>query len=153
MFAGWFGDYGLRTNALYALSVAATLFVYLRAARRVRPGIGTISGETMLLASIAIALLIDPHLYPQDVILSLLFVPILARRVANPMVMLIVICLLVDSTAIDLLIPLHLYTMALWGLAILACLSVSRPLRSLLLPRPRAPVFASLSSEPGQRFG
>jgi hypothetical protein len=137
MFAAWFGEYALGANALYALSVAVTLLVYVRAALHVRPGIGNISSEMMLLASIGVALLIDPHLYPQDVVLLLLCVPILVHRIANPMAALMVICLLVDSTALDLVVPLHLYTVTLWSLTVLLCLSSSSRLPSFPRPRPR----------------
>jgi hypothetical protein len=127
MFAAWFGESAVRrVNLLYALAAGATLLVYARAARTARPGIGTVRGEVMLLASITVALLINPHLFPQDVILVFLCMPLVARRLANPLPVLIAACLLIDSTALDPFVPLHIYTLVLWCLTIFACLAIAR---------------------------
>jgi hypothetical protein len=125
LFSGWFGQSSvLLVDLLSIFSIGATLLLYLRAVRRVRPGFGSVSNELMLVASIVLVLLIDPHLYPQDLTLVLLAVPILFPHLKNPLPVLVAICCIIDAPFLDQFVPLHVFTLFLWCSLIFICLAI-----------------------------
>lgn len=113
-------------NALTFLSVGATLLLFRRAALRTRPAFGHVTNEMMLVASVCLVLLIDPHLFAQDITLLFVVVPILTPHVKHPFAMVLGLCLLTDAPLIDQAVPLHLFTLALWCATAVICLAVVR---------------------------
>jgi hypothetical protein len=125
LFSGWFGQSSvLLVDLLSIFSIGATVLLYQRAVRRVRPGFGGISNELMLVASIALVLLIDPHLYAQDLTLFLLTIPILLPHLRNPLPVLVGVCFIIDAPSLDQFVPLHVFTLFLWSSTVLICLAI-----------------------------
>lgn len=127
LFVGWFDQSSVVLVDLLAIScIGATALLYQRAVLSVRPGFGYINREMMLLASLALGLLVDPHLYPQDITLLLVAIPILLPRLKSPLPMLACFCLLLDAPFLDQVVPLHIFTVLLWAAAILICVAMIR---------------------------
>jgi hypothetical protein len=106
---GWFGD--ARISTVFAGCVGVVACAALAyASHLVRPGLGSIASKLMIIAAVNVALLIDPHLYPQDLVIYLVAIPLLpVRYLSFPMV--VGSCCLLDFSAIDILFPIHLFTL------------------------------------------
>ena len=77
----------------------------------------------MLVASIALAMLIDPHAFSQDFVLAYLFLPVLLSL--RPRLMTILIYLVfIELIIIDQLVFLHLVTIVLIGLTVCILIDV-----------------------------
>jgi len=127
LFAGLFSQSSVvMVLVLSLLSMGVTLAVFLRAALKVRPGFDGVANELMLVASVTLVLLTDPHLFAQDITLVFLAVPILSRHLRNPFAMLLGLCLITDAPLLDQFLPLHLFTVCLWCLTMLICLAAIR---------------------------
>lgn len=124
LFVGWLGQSSVvAVGLLFLVSIGGTILLYQRAVLKVRPGFHHISNEMMLAASIALVLLIDPHLYPQDITLLFLAIPILSPHVKRPLTMIGALCLLTDAPLLDQVLPLHIFTVVLWCFTVLVCLA------------------------------
>lgn len=127
LFAGLFSQSSVAVvNVLSFLSIGATLVIFGAAASKVRPAVGHFINELMLVAFIALVLLIDPHLFVQDIALLFLVIPILSPYVRSPFAMLLGLSLMTDAPLLDQVLPLHLFPVCLWLLAMLICLAVIR---------------------------
>jgi glycosyl transferase family 87 len=76
--------------------------------------------------SVGIIMLIDPHLYRQDVILIYLLLPLLGYKLKRPLTAVISLVLLTDLLVLDYFTPLHVFTIALFGITMGLCWRVFR---------------------------
>jgi hypothetical protein len=99
-------------NVLTGLTILGLLIVYVLAIRKVQPGFSSLPKRLMLVASMALAMLIDPHAFSQDLVLAYLFIPVLLPL--RPRLMTILVYLVfIELIIIDQLVFLHLVTIAL----------------------------------------
>ncbi len=104
-------------NILTGLTILGLLILYVLAIRKVQPGFSSLSKRLMLVASIALAMLIDPHAFSQDLVLVYLFLPVLLP--VRPHLRSILIYLVfIELIIVDQLIFWHLVTIALIVLTI-----------------------------------
>jgi len=105
-------------NVAFVLTAAFTCLVYFGAARRLKPSLDGGSSELMLVASMGLILVLDPHLFAQDIVLALVPLAVLVPHLTKPMPVLVATCLVVDLPLVDLLWPLHLFTVVLWTVVV-----------------------------------
>jgi Glycosyltransferase family 87 len=112
----WVGLFGqtatVVVNVLTALSILGLILMYYLAARKSPPGFGSYDKELMIAASIGLILLTDLHLYAQDLVVALIIVPIIGQRLKDPLLLLVPLALLLDVVAIDPLLPIHVFPLA-----------------------------------------
>ncbi len=124
LLAGWLGQsHAASVDGLLMLAVVPTLILYFMALLKVRPGFQSLEQRLMLVASLGIGLLVDPHLYQQDLTLLLLVVPILVEYSRHRFGFLLAVCLAADVSMIDILWPLHLFTMTVWAATLGICVA------------------------------
>ena len=99
-------------NVLTVLTILGLLILYVLAIRKVHPGFNSMPKRLMLVASVALAMLIDPHAFSQDLVLAYLFIPIILPL--RPRIMITLIYLVfIELIIIDQFVFLHLVTIAL----------------------------------------
>lgn len=111
-------------NILTLMSGVTLSSIYILAGWKINPGFGKLEKELMLLASIALILLFDPHLYAQDVVLIYLFIPLLLSRFKNSFLVVVGVATAANIVLLDQFLPLHLFTIILASLTIYICLLV-----------------------------
>lgn len=121
----WLGN-GRATNLIVLGLMALTVGAFLLAARRVRPGLAPGAPRRVLLAGLFVLLLVDPHLYAQDIVIFLIIVPILLAGPSLKGYWPWVLCLFLDLPLIDNFWPLHLFTMILWLATLFVSVSIWR---------------------------
>jgi hypothetical protein len=132
--AGYLGQASVSLdNALWLLGSAAVVLLYALAIRRRRPGLDSPGGRRMLAIGLVVTLLINPNLFSQDCLLLFLVLPILwplsPRRVLPTVIVTTVVA---DLVLLDQLpVTVHLFTIALMGAVVVACV---RELRGDGLP-------------------
>jgi hypothetical protein len=97
-------------DVLWAILVAGLLALWLLGCRWQRPGFETPAARQMLAAGIAIVLLVDPNLFPQDCLLVFLLVPALWPTTQTAYLRVVV---LVAVIAVLAALPAHLFTITL----------------------------------------
>jgi hypothetical protein len=118
---------GVSPLIVNSVAVAAGLALstaWLLAVKTTRPALGTRRGELMLAASVALGLLLDPHLYPQDVVLVFAAVPILRQYHATPFLVLVTVAGIADLVLIDQVFLAHLFA---WVLLVFTAWVLSGP--------------------------
>ncbi len=100
-------------NALTAGSTLLLLILFVLAFTKQKFSLSVYSGRLMLAASIAMALLIDPHLYAQDVVLLYVILPLLAGF-GNYFRSIISVVLVCNLIRLDQKISVHLFTVVLY---------------------------------------
>jgi hypothetical protein len=104
-------------NILTGLTILGLLILYVLAIKKVQPGFSSLPKRLMLVASIALVMLIDPHAFSQDFVLAYLFLPVLLPL--RPRLMTVMIYLVfIELIIIDQLVFLHLVTVILAVLTI-----------------------------------
>jgi hypothetical protein len=110
-------------NILTGLTILGLLILYVLAVRKVQPGFNSLPKRLMLVASIALVMLIDPHAFSQDFVLAYLFLPVLLSL--RPRLMTILVYLVfIELIIIDQLVFLHLVTIVLIGLTVCILIDV-----------------------------
>ena len=126
MFTSLFGQANVGwVNSLTFTTIFGLLILYAMAIRKVKPGFGDTPQKLMLMASIALVLLVDPHAYAQDLILAFVLLPILLSlrpKVSTVLVFLAFIQLII----IDQHVPIHLVTISLLTLVITILIDVAK---------------------------
>jgi len=121
------GAVGL-VNVLWAIAGCALVVLYGIAALRRPPGFGSLRARAMISAGILVTLLVNPNLFAQDCVLVFLALAALwplPRRLALPAIVGAVV--LVDLILLDqAAVTVHVFTLALIGLVVLACLRAPR---------------------------
>jgi hypothetical protein len=111
---GLFGQAATTTvNLLTTASAAILAGLYLLTTRKVRPGIGKLRNEMILIASITLILLTDPHLYAQDLVMLFLLIPVILKRFKNPLFLIVPIATLTDLAALDPILKVHLFPLTI----------------------------------------
>ncbi|HEY7269716.1 MAG TPA: hypothetical protein VH951_07805, partial [Dehalococcoidia bacterium] len=117
--------WGQADTLLVDVSTVATAVVlftaYWVAIHSVRPGLGDAERELMMAATVALLLLIDPHLYPQDLTLAYLCIPTVLAAFRRPWAALLCLIAGFNSMLIDQVFPIHLFTLALAGFVLYCC--------------------------------
>jgi hypothetical protein len=105
-------------NALTATFDAILVIGYLGVAYRAT------SRNAIIAAGILVGLLIDPHLYRQDIVLLYLLIPLLARRLERPLLVIALSAALLNLLILDVF-PLHSFTALLFVGTLWFCLNNS----------------------------
>jgi hypothetical protein len=115
-------------NILWLIAAGALVALYGLAAVREHPGFATLRARAMLAAGILVTLLVNPNLFAQDCVLVFLALAALwpvPRRLA--LAAIVATVALADLVLFDQLsVTLHLFTVGLVGLVVLACLRAPR---------------------------
>lgn len=103
-------------NTLTAASVLILLALFGWAFTKQKFSLSSNNGRLMLAAAIAMALLIDPHLYAQDVVLIYMVLPLLAgfSNYFRSVVLVVITC---NVIRLDQKISVHIFTIILYSFA------------------------------------
>lgn len=107
------GATALVVSATAAVIGLVLVTLWWFATRPMRPGLGALEQETMLAATVGLGLLLDPHLFMQDIVLAFVAVPLVFAHARQPLAgvgALIVACL---TLLLDRVVTLHLFTWAM----------------------------------------
>ncbi len=108
-------------NTFTAVVAIVLVSFYWLAVTKIKPGFGNLGREIMLVVSFILILLLDPHLYSQDVILLYLTLPLLLHRFRNSILVVILISLISDLLLIKQAVLAHSFTLILIGFTIYFC--------------------------------
>ena len=133
LFTAIFGQSAIRLiDGFTALFDIILIAFYLAAARKVSWKPDKSMRPIFAAISVGLIMLLDPHLYQQDVVFAYLLLPLLASKLKQPFMAVLAVVLATDLLALDYLVPLHLFTLALLGLTVGLCWAVITGRPSLL---------------------
>ncbi|HUC87374.1 MAG TPA: glycosyltransferase family 87 protein [Candidatus Saccharimonadales bacterium] len=111
LYTGIFGQYRvLLVDTATAITDLILIGTYFLAARTVRPGLSSPSRRLMLIGGIGLMLLLDPHLFQQDVILAFIALPLLAADLKRPLLAVVLLALATNFLVLDYIEPTHIFS-------------------------------------------
>lgn len=114
-FASLFGiQTGLLVGSAVILSAGLLIVFALLKTKITKPGFENSDTKSILASLIAIGILVDPHLFAQDVVLFYLILPLLLAKFKNKLAGVILFCLLLDLVFIDQNLRIHLFTLVVY---------------------------------------